>query len=338
MKIFMIYLGMAAVGYLIAIPFRKYKARLKWIGTLLSIVVLTLVFAMGFRIGSNESIIHELGTIGLYSFIFAVIPLISTIFVLHLVRKAMGFDHQGIYQKTKQENHAALKIEKEVCDISDAAKQPVKKKCILSNSTVRIALAVILGTITGYMTVIDFQWLDYAMTYRVGGVYITYALYTMVFLVGVDMGLDGTAIQRFKEAGLRIFVFPLATGITTVLTVLICGIFTSLSVKELLGIACTFCWYSLGPNIIMDAGMITTGAIAFLSNFLRVILSLFTIPFVAKKVGYVETSGMPIAAAMDVCIATIESATNKSAAIYAFVSGCIFTMLVPTLVPLIVTL
>ncbi len=337
MKIFMIYLGMAAIGYLIATPFRKYKDRLKWIGTLLSIVVLTLVFAMGFRIGSNESIIHELGTIGLYSLIFAVIPLIATIFVLHLVRKAMGFDHQGIYRKTKQEDNAELDL-KEVCDFSDSAQKPEKKKNILSNSTVRIALAVILGTIIGYMTVISFQWLDYAMTYRVGGVYITYALYTMVFLVGVDMGLDGTAIQRFKEAGLRIFAFPLATGITTVLTVLICGFFTPLSVKELLGIACTFCWYSLGPNIIMDAGMITTGAIAFLANFLRVILSLFTIPFVAKKIGYAETSGMPIAAAMDVCIATIESATNKSAAIYAFVSGCIFTMLVPTLVPLIVAL
>ena len=121
MKIFMIYLGMAAVGYLIATPFRKYKNRLKWIGTLLSIVVLTLVFAMGFRIGSNESIIRELGTIGLYSFIFAVVPLTATIFVLHLVRKAMGFDHQGIYRKTKQEKNATMDSEEEICDIPDSA-------------------------------------------------------------------------------------------------------------------------------------------------------------------------------------------------------------------------
>ena len=76
----------------------------------------------------------------------------------------------------------------------------------------------------------------------------------MIFLVGVDLGLDGTAIRRFREVGIRVFIFPLVTGVATVMTVLVCGLFTPLTVKELLGIACTFGWYSLGPNIMMDYG------------------------------------------------------------------------------------
>lgn len=335
MKSFVIYLGMAAIGYLLATPFRKYRERLKWIGALLSAVVVTLVFAMGFRIGSNESILSELGTIGLYSVAFSVIPLITTVFLLHIVRKWMGFNHQGAYKGA--DGAAGEKMEtKERSNLSESLPPTEKKKNILSNSTIRIAFAVILGSIIGYTAVVRSEWLDYEMTYHVSGIYITYALYLMIFLVGVDMGLDGTAMQRFRKVGMRVFIFPLVTGIATVTAVLVCGIFTPLSIKELLGIACTFGWYSLGPSVMMDAGLITAGAIAFLANFLRVIISLCTIPFVAKKVGYIEVTGMPVAAAMDICIATIEASANKSVAIYAFVSGCSFTVMVTTLVPFIV--
>lgn len=335
MKTFVIYLGMATAGYFLATPLRKYKNRLKWIGTLLSVVVLTLVLTMGFRIGSNNSILSNIGTIGIYSILFSVIPLLATIFSLHVIRKLMGFNHQGMYEG--DEGEAGERIEEqESCDLSESSRQTNKKESVLSNSTVRIALAVILGGIIGYTTVTATGCLDYDKSYQVTGIYITYALYMMIFLVGVDLGLDGTAIRRFREVGIRVFIFPLVTGVATVMTVLVCGLFTPLTVKELLGIACTFGWYSLGPNIMMDAGMITAGAIAFLTNFLRIIFSLCTIPIVAKKVGYIEVIGMPVAAAMDLCIATIEASANKSVAIYAFVSGCSFTVMVTTLVPFIV--
>ncbi|MBR5489465.1 MAG: LysO family transporter, partial [Firmicutes bacterium] len=56
------------------------------------------------------------------------------------------------------------------------------------------------------------------------------------------------------------------------------------------------------------------------------------------RVGYLETVGMPCAAAMDVCIATITQATNKETAVYAFASGVLFTAAIPIVVPLIVGL
>lgn len=335
MKTLVIYLGMAAIGYAMAIPMRKQKERLKWIGKILSIVVLSLVFSMGFRIGSNESVINDFSSIGLYSVVFAVVPLAATVLSLNAARTIMGFDKQGIYKY----GNAARQQDRIECET--LKKSPFegekRKKSFFANSTFHIGCAVILGAILGYILVIGIKVLEYERIYLIGGYYITYALYTMVFLVGVDMGLDGTAIQRFKTAGLRIFAFPFITGVATILTVIICGMFMPLSIREVMGIGCTFCWYSLGPNIIMDAGYVTAGAIAFLANFLRVIISLFTIPLVAEKFGFIETTGMPIAASMDVCIATIEIATNKETAIYAFVSGCVYTVAVPLLVPLIVS-
>lgn len=59
------------------------------------------------------------------------------------------------------------------------------------------------------------------------------------------------------------------------------------------------------------------------------------IPVVAKKIGYIETTGMPGAAAMDVCLPIVEKSTRSDIAVYSFVSGVTLSILVPVLVPLI---
>ncbi len=60
------------------------------------------------------------------------------------------------------------------------------------------------------------------------------------------------------------------------------------------------------------------------------------IPAVAKRVGWLETVGMSVAAAMDVCIGSITEATDKETALYAFASGVVYTVLIPLIVPMIV--
>ena len=103
-------------------------------------------------------------------------------------------------------------------------------------------------------------------------------------------------------------------------------------------IASGFGWYSLAPGIIMDAGYITASAISFLHNVLREMAAILFIPFVAKGVGYIETTGLPGAAAMDVCLPVLEKSTKPEVAIYGFISGVILSFLVPILVPLIISL
>ena len=45
--------------------------------------------------------------------------------------------------------------------------------------------------------------------------------------------------------------------------------------------------------------------------------SILLIPFVAKKIGYIETTGMPGAAAMDVCLPIVEKSTRSDIAVYS---------------------
>ena len=327
MKTAVMYIGMAALVYLAAQLLKEQKDKFAWIGRILTFIVFSLVTCMGFKIGSNKSAINDIGTIGLYSLIISVTSLAATIVALHLIRKAMKFDAYG----NKKIAIEAAYLEKKTQSDKGKVKEPM-----IGRTTLLYMCGVITGFGFGYFAVIKFGFIDYETGYMASSIYITTALYIMVLLVGVDMGLEGNMGKVFKETGIKVLAFPLVTAISTLAAVFLCALFMPYTFQEMLAIGCTFCWYSLAPNIIIDAGFVSAGAVAFLANFSRVILSLLLIPTVARKIGYVETIGMPAAASMDVCIATIEKSTNKRTALYAFASGAVFTVLIPIIVPMIV--
>ena len=328
MKIAFLYLGIAAMGYLIAAFLRKEKDKFKWIGTVLPSIVTALIFLMGFRIGENEEVVGNIGTIGLQSLVMALVSMAFTLAATGLLRRALGYDRYGLRKK----NGGAEDAE----EVQDRGKK--RKGKLFSKSTVRYLIAVISGFILGYLLVIKTGAVTFGTASGITGMLVTYGLYLMVFLVGMDMGFDGSLPAVFRETGARAFVFPLVFAASTLLSMLVMKLFVGMSMKEMMAIGCTFGWYSLGPNIIMEAGMITAGAYAFLTNFLRDMISILVIPWVAETFGYIETVGLPQAAAMDVCIATIEGATNKATTALAFFSGAVFTMVIPVFLPILVGL
>ena len=322
-----LYLGFAGLGYLIGSLLRSKKDRFWWLGKLLTLVVLSLITCMGYKIGSSEAIIKDIMEIGVNSVILTLVPLAFTIIGLSITRRLVGYDSKGVL--VPKEERKKLK---------ESSSPQKKGKTVIPKTTFLYMAGVIAGFIFGYLTVVRTGIIDFERGYKVVGIYITYALYLMVFLVGVDLGFDGTAPKLIRQAGLRTLVFPLVVGISTLLGVYACTMFMEYDAHESLMIGATFCWYSLAPNIIIDGGYIAAGAVAFLSNFFRVILTLITVPIVAQKIGYVETTGMAVAASMDVCIGTIEASTNKTCAIIAFVTGCVFTFIIPVTMPIIVSM
>ena len=324
MKIAISYLGIAAIGYLIAVFLKEQKNRFGWIGKFLPMVVTALIFTMGFRIGENAEVVSNIGTIGIQSLIMALVTMAFTIVALGLVRRALGYNRYGHFEK------------EEGADKGGGSGS--EKKPRFSASTIRYLIAVLLGFLLGYVLVVRTGAISFDTASLVSGTFVTYALYLMVLLVGMDMGFDGSLPKVFKATGIKAFAIPAATAVSTIVGMLVCNLFIGLSFKESICIGCTFGWYSLGPNIIMEAGMISAGAYAFLTNFLRDMISILVIPWVADRFGYVETVGLPQAAAMDVCIATIEGATNKATTALAFFSGALFTIFIPVFLPIIAAL
>ena len=110
-----------------------------------------------------------------------------------------------------------------------------------------------------------------------------------------------------------------------------------LSLKDTVAASAGFGWYSLAPTLLAPYSM-SVSAVAFLSNVMREILSIVTIPLVARYVGYLECVALPGAAAMDTVLPVVVGATHERITIYSFASGVILSLLVPILVPLIVAI
>ena len=330
MKIAVLYIGIAAAGYLAAVFLNSKKIRFGWIGKALPVIVTCLIFTMGFRIGDNREVVSNIGSIGLQSFMMALISLAFSVALLSFARRAAGYDRYGYIRKRGDTGTGNDDLPGEEGDGESA-----EKNRLLSPSTIRYLTAVIIGFVLGYLTVIRSEVFSYEHASYVTGTFVTYGLFLMVFLVGMDMGFDGSLPKVFRETGARAMVIPLAAAVGTMAAMVLCSLFADLGIRELACVGGTFGWYSLGPNIVMEEGLITAGAYAFLTNFLRDMLAILLTPWVAGNVGYVETIAMSQAASMDVCIATIEGATNKATTALAFFSGVLFTIAVPTLMPIL---
>ncbi|MEG0291974.1 MAG: lysine exporter LysO family protein [Anaerovoracaceae bacterium] len=156
----------------------------------------------------------------------------------------------------------------------------------------------------------------------------------LLFFVGIDIGHQGTVVQNFKKVGFRVIIFPIAVIIGTMAGAAVGALFLPVTLRESLAVGAGFGWYSLAP-VILTKYSAELSAISFMHNVFREVLGIMLIPIVAKRIGYIETTSLPGAAAMDVCLPIVERATNADIAVYSFVSGVVLSFAVPILVPLI---
>jgi len=318
-----LYLGITFVGYIIGTKIRDKRDKLAWTGKVQTLALIALVLLMGMRMGSNEEITANLSTIGLSAFIITVVIMTLSVGAVFLTRKIFGMDKYGRLQD-KNQPEESVKTE-------DGA-----EKSGINMTTVYIVIAVIIGMAVGYFAIRQVFAGNMAVFDNAAGLGIKIGLCILLVFVGMDLGLDGTVIDNFKRVGFRILLFPLATIIGTMGGGLLVSVFLDLSLKECLAVAAGFGWYTLAPGIIMEAGYLTASAVSFLHNVMRELFSILFIPFIAKKIGFIETTSMPGAAAMDVCLPIVEKSTRSDIAVYSFVSGVILSILVPVLVPIII--
>ncbi|MDO4553281.1 MAG: lysine exporter LysO family protein [Bacillota bacterium] len=169
------------------------------------------------------------------------------------------------------------------------------------------------------------------------GTLLIIGLCILLFFVGVDIGTAGTVVDNFKKVGIRILAFPVAAAAGTFAGVALASFLLSMTVKDALAVGAGFGWYTLAPVILADYST-EVSAISFMHNVMREMLGIVLIPIVAKRVGYLEATALPGAAAMDVCLPVVERATSSDVAVYSFVMGVTLSFLVPLLVPLIIGL
>jgi len=163
-----------------------------------------------------------------------------------------------------------------------------------------------------------------------------YALYILLFLIGVSIGGDERTGQSFKKLNPAILLVPLSVILGTGLGAWVIGFFIrELGFRELLAIGSGFGYYSLSSVIITQIRGPTLGVVALLANITREVLTLLTAPILARYLGKLAPIAAGGATAMDTTLPVIIRFSGKEYAVIAVFSGIVLTLLVPVLVTLL---
>lgn len=333
---------MVAAGYAAGTFAHRGGKHAPWLSPVLTVVVMALVFTMGLRIGANGEVVSNLDRIGLYALAITVAVLAFTGAALHVVRKALGLDRYGMVRKHGKGDDRRSSLDGELLQAEAEAASRVEaetdgKAKGIDPATVRILLSVVAGLLCG-LAVLHFQLVQFNALNAWASIAIRIGLCTLLLLIGVELGMEGTLMHDMREAGLRILCVPFTVVAATLAACALCSLFLPVSLKECLAIGAGFGWYTLAPGIIMDQGYLTAGAVSFLHNIMRELFAILAVPAVAQRVGYIECTGLGGATSMDVGLPVIEQSTNGITAVYAFVSGAVLSLAVPVLVPLLLAL
>jgi uncharacterized membrane protein YbjE (DUF340 family) len=166
--------------------------------------------------------------------------------------------------------------------------------------------------------------------------YSQWALYLLMFLVGIGIGVDTNSLKALKSLNYKILLVPLITIIGT--TIGVSGVYFLLSdidFKDVLAIGYGFGYYSLSSIFITELRGEELGVIALLANVMREVITLLFAPFFAIYFGKIAPIVAGGATSMDTTLPIISKSSGKEYAIVALFHGIVLTILVPFLVTLV---
>jgi uncharacterized membrane protein YbjE (DUF340 family) len=156
-------------------------------------------------------------------------------------------------------------------------------------------------------------------------------LMALLFLVGVDVGVNREVMTELRTMGVKILAIPLMITSGSLLGGFFLSFFVDLSVPESLAVASGMGYYTLSSIILTQTVGSSLGTVAFLSNIFREILTFVISPVIAKMsiLSPVASGG---ATSMDTTLPVIIQCTSRTVGVIAVISGVIITLLVPFLV------
>ncbi|GET28480.1 lysine exporter LysO family protein [Prolixibacter sp. SD074] len=163
-----------------------------------------------------------------------------------------------------------------------------------------------------------------------------YALYILMFLVGIGIGADRKSWKVIRTINVKIFLVPLGVMVGTAIGVTIVSLFLpNLSIREAMAVGAGYGYYSLSSIFITQMHGETLGVMALLSNIIREVATLLLTPVFVKYFGKLAGIMSGGATAMDTTLPIITRYSGKDYAIISLVSGIVLTILVPVIITFI---
>lgn len=160
-----------------------------------------------------------------------------------------------------------------------------------------------------------------------------YALYVLMFLVGISVGSDRGVWQAMKRQPVKIVFVPLATILGTLAGCAVASLALSgRSLADCLAIGAGFGYYSLSSIFITEYRGAELGTLALTTNVLREIITLVGAPFLARWFGKLAPISAGGATTMDTTLPIIARVSGKEFVIISIFHGFVVDFSVPFLV------
>ena len=161
----------------------------------------------------------------------------------------------------------------------------------------------------------------------------TYALYALLFLVGITVGADKGALNIIKNVKIELIMLPLFIVMGTMIGVSISSLFLEgIGIKDAMAVGAGFGYYSLSSILISEISGETLGAIALLSNIMREIFTLLFAPVLVLAFGKLAPIAAGGATSMDSTLSVVKKFSGKEYVLISIFSGTVLTIIVPFLV------
>ncbi len=163
-----------------------------------------------------------------------------------------------------------------------------------------------------------------------------WALILLLLTVGIDLGSNKNLGKQLRALPKVSLFIPFVIALASIFGAILANLFIGLHPLEAAAVAGGFGWYSLSGILISQSYHTSLGTLAFLTNVIRELIAMITIPWVAKHFGYLSAVAPGGATAMDVTLPLISKNTDDRTTLVAFYSGTVLSLLVPIVVPLLI--
>lgn len=302
LAIVLMMLGGILVGFLLK------KINFKWISNLITVLIWLLLFVLGIEVGSNESIINNLGTLGLEALLLATAATLGSVTMASLLWKKAS-------RKMEEKGGATSSVNKE--DIRNG----VKGSLVIVGF---FAVGTVVG-ITGLLSSLPVP-LDKISTT---------VLFLLMFCVGISIGSDENTLRSFKTINPVLALLPVMTILGTWIGSALCALpLGERSVSDCLAVGSGLGYYSLSSVLITEAKGADLGTIALLSNIIREIYALVCAPLFLRFFGRLAPISAGGCTTADTTLPIVTSTCGKEFAVVSIYHGFTTDFTVPFIVSL----
>ena len=174
----------------------------------------------------------------------------------------------------------------------------------------------------------------------------SYVLYALLFCVGISIGLDSSLTQTIKKLPRKVLLFPFIAFTGTMLgavaayyILLPSGLLLQeLSLHKILTLSSGMGYYSITTIMVGQVWGAEIASIALLVNLLRELMTIVATPILSKLFGRYAATSLGGATSLDTSLPVIMRTDGNAVVPVAVYSGMFFTIVVPFILSLLLSM